>query len=76
MKCGFLGNFEVVDKIAFSILVANIETCSTDSVKNRKVGMALEEGKKEEALSDKFMCYWCRVSKELIAKKAQTEQDL
>ena len=43
VKYGFFGNLEVMDKTAFSILVANIDTCSTDTVKNRKVG--IENGK-------------------------------
>jgi len=43
VKYGFFGNLEVLDKTAFSILVANIDTCSHDTVKNWKVG--IENGK-------------------------------
>jgi len=39
VKYGFFGNLEVTDKTAFSILAANIDSCSTDTVSNWKVGI-------------------------------------
>ena len=37
VKYGFFGNLEVLDKTAFSILAANIDSCSSDTVSNWKV---------------------------------------
>ena len=37
VKYGFFGNLEVCDKRAFSVLVANIDSASTDTVSNWKV---------------------------------------
>ena len=39
MKYGFFGNLEVSSKTAFSILLANINKCQYDTVKNWKVGI-------------------------------------
>jgi len=43
VKYGFFGNLEVLDKTAFSILAANIDSCSSDTVSNWKVG--IDKGK-------------------------------
>jgi hypothetical protein len=39
VKYGFFGNLEVFDKMAFSVLAANIDSCSTGSVSNWKTGI-------------------------------------
>merc|ERR1712113_273344 len=39
VKYGFFGNLEVISKTAFSILVANLETCDTDTVADWKIGV-------------------------------------
>ena len=39
VKYGFFGNLEVLDKTAFSILAANIDSCSNDTIGNWKVGI-------------------------------------
>lgn len=36
---GFFGNLEVFSKTAFSILVANVDKCKTDTVSDWKVGV-------------------------------------
>merc|ERR1712190_165999 len=43
VKYGFFGNLEVISKTAFSILLANVDTCNTDTVSNWKLG--IEKGK-------------------------------
>merc|ERR1712050_443866 len=43
VKYGFFGNLEVFSKTAFSILLANIDTCDKVTVKDWKVG--IEKGK-------------------------------
>merc|ERR1712014_390779 len=43
VKYGFFGNLEVISKTAFSILLANVDTCNTDTVSDWKVG--IEKGK-------------------------------
>jgi len=43
VKYGFFGNLEVFDKVAFSTLVANIDSCSKATVSNWKVG--IDKGK-------------------------------
>merc|ERR1712039_1159178 len=43
VKYGFFGNLEVISKTAFSILLANIDTCDKKTVANWKVG--IEKGK-------------------------------
>ena len=43
VKYGFFGNLEVFDKTAFSILAANIDSCSKTTVSNWKVG--IDKGK-------------------------------
>jgi len=43
VKYGFFGNLEVFDKVAFSILLANIDSCSKTTVSNWKVG--IDKGK-------------------------------
>jgi len=39
VEYGFFGNLEVFSKTAFSILLANVDTCKTKTVKNWKVGI-------------------------------------
>merc|ERR1711953_934134 len=39
VKYGFFGNLEVMSKVAFSILLANIDTCDKKTVANWKVGI-------------------------------------
>jgi len=43
VKYGFFGNLEVISKSAFSIFLANLETCKTKTVANWKIG--IENGK-------------------------------
>jgi len=43
VKYGFFGNLEVFSKTAFSILLANIDTCSHTTVKDWKIG--IDKGK-------------------------------
>ena len=43
VKYGFFGNLENFDKTAFSVLVANIDSCSKTTVNNWKVG--IDKGK-------------------------------
>jgi len=43
VKYGFFGNLEVISKTAFSILVANLDSCDTDTVADWKVG--IDKGK-------------------------------
>ena len=39
VECGFFDNLEVFSQTAFSILLANVDTCKTKTVKNWKVGI-------------------------------------
>merc|ERR1712176_214773 len=43
VKYGFFGNLEVMSKVAFSILLANIDTCDKKTVANWKIG--IDKGK-------------------------------
>merc|ERR1739844_124429 len=43
VKYGFFGSLEVFSKTAFSILLANLETCKHDTVSDWKIGV--EKGK-------------------------------
>ena len=56
VKYGFFGNLEIFDKTAFSVLVANIDSCSKTTVNNWKVG--IDKGKYGPMEEDLFaeMC--------------------
>ena len=56
VKYGFFGNLEIFDKTAFSVLVANIDSCSKTTVSNWKVG--IDKGKYGPMEEDLFaeMC--------------------
>ena len=56
VKYGFFGNLEIFDKTAFSVLVANIDSCSKTTVNNWKVG--IDKGKHGAMEEDLFaeMC--------------------
>ena len=38
VKYGFFGNLEVISKTAFSILLANVDVCDKDTMKDWKIG--------------------------------------
>ena len=39
VKYGFFKNLEVISQIAFSILLANVDTCDKDTVKDWRIGV-------------------------------------